>query len=581
MNPRTVRRRAVPKTDGLPRDIHPVLRRVYAARRVLAAEELDYGIHRLHPPERLDGMDAAAALLRRHLDDGRILVVGDFDADGATSTVLALWALRAMGAREVDYLVPNRFEFGYGLSPEIVKLAAERQPSLIVTVDNGISSHAGVRLARSFGIEVLITDHHLPGDTLPDAHAIVNPNLPGSGFPSPHLAGVGVIFYVLLGLRALLRREGWFTRGGREEPNLAEGLDLVALGTVADLVPLDRNNRLLVHQGLQRMRAGRLRPGLEALVRVAGRDRAGLTAADLAFAIAPRLNAAGRLDDMAHGIEALLCEDTGRAWDLALVLDGMNRARRDIEAKMQAEAETVVRNQHLAVPENLPPALCLHDRRWHQGIVGLVASRIKDRVHRPVIVFADAGGGMLKGSARSVAGVHVRDAIERVAASDPELVPRFGGHAMAAGLSIPATGLRRFTAGFQAAVAEMADADAFDGVLHTDGELEPKHLSLEVAELIREGGPWGKGFPEPVFDGLFQVLERRVLRERHLKLLLQQPGMASPIEGIAFNAAEEWLAEGADRLRLVYRLDVNDFRGLRRPQLVIEHLEPAAGEPPA
>ncbi|MDX1442462.1 MAG: single-stranded-DNA-specific exonuclease RecJ [Gammaproteobacteria bacterium] len=563
-----IRRRDIPDLD-LPADIHPLLRRLYAARQVKDAAELDYALQQLIPPTALANIDAAATLLERHLDQ-RILIVGDFDADGATSSALGILGLKALGATHVDYLVPDRFTYGYGLTPEIVGLARERQPDLIITVDNGISSIAGVAAAKAAGIRVLVTDHHLAGAELPDADVIVNPNQPGCDFPSKSLAGVGVMFYVLLALRAQLRENGM-----DDAPNLASLLDLVALGTVADVVPLDANNRRLVHHGLLRIRGNACRPGIRALLEVAGRTQASVTATDLGFAVGPRLNAAGRLEDMSIGIECLLADDYSRALALARQLDELNRARRDIEAGMQEEALRAIDDIHLDGNE-LPLALCLHDTHWHQGVVGLVASRIKERYHRPVIAFApEEGGETLKGSARSVPGVHMRDVLDAVATRHPGLVTKFGGHAMAAGLSLPAARLGDFEQALNDEIARWVDADALRGVLQSDGELEPDWLSLDAAELLRDGGPWGQGFPEPQFDGEFEIVTRRIVGEKHLKLRLRVPGDGRQLDAIAFNEDGAELPPGEGRVRAVYRLDVNEFRGMRSAQLVIEHIEAA------
>ena len=555
---------------------HPVLRRVFAGRRIHSERELDTGLDGLHRPDELLGIDAAAKLLAEALQQQqRILVVGDFDADGATSSALMVAALRAFGAVSVDYLVPNRFEYGYGLTPEIVAVAAQRSPQLIVTVDNGISSHEGVAAANALGIPVLVTDHHLPGETLPEAAAIVNPNQPGDGFPSKALAGVGVAFYVMMALRAHLETLGWFAANGIDRPNLAGFLDLVALGTVADLVPLDRNNRILVQQGLQRIRAGRCRPGIRALLEVAGRNPARAVAADFGFAAGPRLNAAGRLDDMSHGIECLLCDDPGRARQLAQQLDALNRERRDIEADMKQQALQAVAELHLR-EDRLPTGLCLYDDSWHQGVIGILASRIKDRYHRPVIAFARAGDNALKGSARSIPGLHIRDTLDAIAARHPQLLHKFGGHAMAAGLSLAENDLPAFTAAFQQELDARLDRDALQGVLESDGELGEEDFDLAFSELLRNAGPWGQGFPEPLFDGLFKVLGYRVVGDKHLKLTLQPAGSRRSVDAIAFNQAAQAPSSG-QRLRIAYRLDSNEFRGMLGVQLVVEHMQPQAG----
>ncbi len=572
---RLILRRAPAAVNGLPASLHPVLARVYGARRVAGAHELDHSLERLLPPDTLTGLSPAVALLTEALTRGRrILIVADFDADGATSCALAVRALAWMGAADVRYLVPNRFEYGYGLTPEIVALAARQQPELIITVDNGISSVAGVRAAREHGITVLITDHHLPGAELPAAAAIVNPNQPGDAFPSKHLAGVGVIFYLMLALRAHLRADGWFAERNIAEPNLARLLDLVALGTVADLVALDHNNRILVAQGLDRIRRGRCGAGILALLRVAGRDPGRITAADLGFLVAPRVNAAGRLADMSLGIACLLTDDAATADGLARELDTLNRERRAIEADMQQQAVAAVNALRLE-SDALPRGLCLFDASWHQGVIGLVASRLKDRVHRPVIAFAPASDTELKGSARSVPGLHIRDLLDRIAARHPEILSKFGGHAMAAGLTLARRHLEAFAHAFDEEVGYCLSEDDLRGRVVTDGELAPADLSLELAGLLRDAGPWGQGFPEPLFDGCFEVLSRRVVDERHLKLTLRPTSQARSLDAIAFQAAPNGAVPDWTRIRAAYRLDVNDYQGLRALQLVIEYFEPA------
>lgn len=557
---------------------HPLLRRIYAARAVQSPSELARGLDRLLPANLLGGVDRAVAVLAEAVTEGRrILVVGDFDADGATSCAVAVRALRALGATHVDYLVPNRFEYGYGLTPEIVAVAAERRPDVLVTVDNGISSLAGVEAARARGMQVVVTDHHLAGDALPKADAIVNPNQPGDRFPSKNLAGVGVIFYVMLALRTRLREEGWFTQRSIAEPNMARFLDLVALGTVADVVPLDANNRILVDQGIRRIRARRCCPGVLALLEAAGRAPQRLTAADLGFAVGPRLNAAGRLEDMSLGIECLLTDDPQAARAMAVRLDELNRDRRRIEQEMRAQAEGAIAALALEEQgEGLPPALCLFDPGWHQGVIGIVASRIKEQWHRPVIAFAPAGDGELKGSARSIPGLHIRDALDAVAARRPDLVSRFGGHAMAAGLSLAQGRLEAFREAFVEHVSGLLTPEDLTGVIWSDGVLEESHLDLATAELLRDGGPWGQGFPEPVFDGHFDVLDSRIVGERHRKLQLRPCGGSRRLDAIAFHSVDpERPAELPSRVRAAYRLDINEFRGLCSAQLVVEHLEPA------
>jgi len=557
--------------DRLSSDLPDVLRRVYAARAIASPEDLDYSLNKLMPPDRLSGLDQAVALLADSVEaNGRIVVVGDFDADGATSCVLCVRALRGMGAEQVDYLVPNRFEFGYGLTPEIVAVAARKRPDLIITVDNGISSLAGVAAAREHGIRVLITDHHLPGAVLPPAHAIVNPCLNGEGFPGRHLAGVGVAFYVMLALRSGLRARGWFSRRGIAEPNLGQLLDLVALGTVADVVPLDRNNRLLVQQGLQRIRAGRCLPGIRALLEVGGRVPARAVSSDLGFVVGPRLNAAGRLEDMSLGIECLLADTGAAARAMAARLDTLNRDRKDIESDMQSQALATIESL-LPDTREVPAGFCLFDPGWHQGVIGILAARIKDRFHRPVIAFARSGQGELKGSARSIRGLHIRDALDAIAARHPQLLNRFGGHAMAAGLTLAEEQLPAFEAAFQAELARMLSGEDLEDVIYTDGALAEEELSLATAKHLREAGPWGQGFPAPQFQGEFAVLEQRMVGERHLKMVLKPAGGSRRLDAIAFNSAPRPVTGGP--VRLVYRLDVNEYRGVENVQLVVEYME--------
>ncbi|WP_372522278.1 single-stranded-DNA-specific exonuclease RecJ [Sulfuricaulis sp.] len=570
-----ISRRPPGESGNLPDDLHPVLRRIYLARHVTSAQELEQSLDRLIPPTQLKGIDQATALLADALQrQRRILIVADFDADGATSCALALRALRAMGARDVRYLVPNRFEYGYGLTPEIVALAAQQSPELIITVDNGISSLEGVAEARRRGIDVLVTDHHLPGATLPMATMIVNPNQPDDHFPSKNLAGVGVIFYVTLALRARLRESGWFAQQNIPEPNLARLLDLVALGTVADVVPLDYNNRILVAQGLKRINQGNPCAGIAALLRVAGRSPQRVTAMDLGYVVGPRLNAAGRLTDMSLGIECLLTDDCAAAQDMAGKLDALNRERRTIEASMQEQAFAAIASLHLDMA-TLPRGLCLFDESWHQGVIGLVASRIKEHTHRPVIAFAPANDSEIKGSARSVPGLHIRDALDAVAARHPQLLSRFGGHAMAAGLTLLRAHLEAFREAFDEEVSRHLSDSDLQGRIISDGELTGEELTLPVAELLRAAGPWGQGFPEPVFDGCFDVVSQRVVGEKHLKLTLRAPHHTKTLEAIAFNRVREGQAVTYSRIRTAYKLDVNEYQGYRSLQLIIEHLEHA------
>jgi single-stranded-DNA-specific exonuclease len=554
---------------------HPVLERVYAARGVHSPAELDTSLERLLPVRTLEGVEAAAELLERHRT-GRVLVIGDFDADGATSSALLLRALNAFGFAAVDFLVPNRFEFGYGLTPEIVTLALARAPTLIVTVDNGISSHAGVAAARERGIDVLITDHHLPGTQQPDANVIVNPNLAGSRFGSRALAGVGVAFYVMAALQHRL------AASGLKVPSVAQWLDLVALGTVADVVPLDANNRVLIAQGTRRIRAGCCVPGLKALLEVAGRPAASLTAVDLAYGAAPRLNAAGRLDDMSIGIQCLITDDAVSARQLAARLDALNEERRSIEARMQQEALAAVRRLTQAGPQALERSgVCLFDESWHQGVVGLVASRVKDRVRRPVIAFAAADAATLRGSARSLEGLHIRDMLESIATQHPDLLSRFGGHAMAAGLTLERAKLDVFARAFDAEAARRVRGAPPADTVETDGELALDELALTTAQALREGGPWGQSFPEPSFDGVFSIRDARVVSERHLKMWVEPPRSGRAFDAIAFNHIEPnaEFRPPAGEAQLVYRLDVNEYQGERRLQLLVDHVLPAPGKP--
>ena len=570
-----------------------MLRRVYSQRGVTGIEEIKAGLADLAPPDSLKGLDEALALLVEALrGQWKVLLVGDYDADGAASCAVALDALHAFGFDNLDFIVPNRFDYGYGLTPAIVEIAAARSPDLLITVDNGISSIDGVAAAKSAGLRVIITDHHLPGEQLPAADAIVNPNQPGCDFPAKNSAGVGVIFYVMLGLRGRLRELGWFGAGRLPEPNMAELLDLVAVGTVADVVSFDRNNRILVGEGLRRIRAGRARPGIRALLRAARRNPANAVTADLAFGVAPRLNAAGRLTDMSTGIECLLAEDGESAERLAGELDALNRDRKEIQAQMDAQAEAMVAKlaaeaaalRHLDEMDqqapaqaadwvesagNLPAGVCFYQPGWHQGVIGIVASRIKDRLHRPAIVFADSQGE-LKGSGRSIRGFHLLDALDAVAARHPGLITAFGGHAMAAGLSLAADNFERFREAFALEAARQLDPEQLESNVLSDGPLEPQWFSLEVAQMLRNAGPWGKDFPEPVFDGEFLLRDRRVLQEKHLRMELS-PKEAPNINvgAIAFNV-EQWPAPEAEEISLAYRLDINEFRGERNLQLVVE-----------
>lgn len=573
----TLQRRTPNPSISFPDDIPPLLRRVYSQRNIADASELSLGLSRLLLPDQLKGIEQAVEILRQAIEkDARILIVSDFDADGATSCALGLLALRKMGASNLDYIVPNRFDYGYGLTPEIVELAKSKSPDLIITVDNGISSVAGVSTAQQAGMQVIITDHHLAPEELPAADAIVNPNQPGCTFPSKSIAGVGVIFYVMLALRSALRTIDWFTQKQIEEPNMAELLDLVALGTVADVVPLDYNNRILVNEGLKRIRAGQCRPGITALLNLAKRKQQQLTSIDLGFGLGPRLNAAGRLDDMSTGIECLLTEEAGTAHQLAMQLDAMNHDRRQIESEMQEQALSALAELSLD-QTNLPAGLSLFDSRWHQGVVGILASRIKDKFNRPVIAFAEANdesGNELKGSARSIKGFHIRDALDSIASKNPGLISKFGGHAMAAGLSLDKKDLPAFTAAFEAEAGNNLSDTQLQAIVESDGSVTAEELTLECAEHLRFAGPWGQEFPEPVFDDEFIVRSMRRVGENHLKMVLCPKSDDSKIvDAIAFNVSpDNWPQEDCQHVHLSYRLDVNEYRGNRNVQLLVDHI---------
>lgn len=567
-----ITRRASNGPGQWPASLPPLLQRIYAARGALDESQARPRLAQLHAPELLSGMDAAVALLADAIaNDRHIVVVGDFDCDGATACAVAVRGLVMLGARHVSPAVPNRVTHGYGLSPSLVSELAELKPELLVTVDHGIACHAGIAQARALGWQVLVTDHHLPGPALPPAHAIVNPNLAGDGFPSKSLAGVGVMFYVLLALRRWLRANG---RLPAPEPDLSTLLDLVAVGTVADLVPLDANNRALVSAGLRRLRAGQGCAGLRALIEVCGRRAETLSASDIGFAIAPRLNAAGRLEDMALGIACLLCDEDTPAREMAGVLHGINAERRGVQQQMTDAAELAL-SKVAALDGEVPLAVCLFDADWHPGVVGLVASKMKDRVHRPVIAFAPAepGSTALRGSARSIPGFHIRDALAAVDARHPGLMQKFGGHAMAAGLSMDLAQLPAFEEAFRSYAADALDRAMLQAELLSDGELLPQEFDRFHAEALRDGGPWGQGFAEPLFDGRFDVVDWRAVGERHLKLVLRCPQRAQPLNAIHFNGLK---AEAPPaHVHIAYRLAPDDYRGGDAIQLIVEHCEPA------
>lgn len=568
-----IRRRSIAEHQ-LPADLSPLIQRLYASRGVIKPEQLNLTAGALLKPG-FKGMAEAVKVLEQGLAEQRnIVIVGDFDCDGATSSALMVHGLRAMGARHVQYLVPNRFDYGYGLSPKVVDEVAAMGGELLITVDNGISSISGVAAANARGMQVIVTDHHLPGNELPDAAAIVNPNQHGCDFPSKNLAGVGVAFYLLLALRAALTEHGWFSRLGITPPNMGEYLDLVALGTVADVVALDENNRVLVHQGLQRMRAARVRPGIQALLDISQRNQSRLVASDLGFALGPRLNAVGRLDDMSMGVACLLSENLDEARKLAAMMDDLNRERKAIEASMQHEALATLTKVNISDGE-LPNGLVLHQNDWHQGVVGLVASRIKERYYRPVIAFAEAGDDELKGSGRSIPGVHLRDLLEEVDRQHPGIIDKFGGHAMAAGLSLTKSALAPFKQAFEATVADWVSPELLTGEIVSDGELSTAELSLPIAEQVRTAGPWGQSFPEPLFDGEFRVVQQRLVGEKHLKLVLSADEGRTLIDAIAFNIdLSVWPNAAINKVQLVYKLDINEWRGKQSLQLIVDKIAP-------
>ncbi len=569
-----IKKRELNTQINWPETLHPLLQRIYSGRKIQSIDELDLSLSKLLPPDDLKNIHHAVELLTESLNKQHsILVVGDFDADGATSSALLIRVLRRFGFARVDYLVPNRFAYGYGLTTGIVKEALENKPDLIITVDNGISSLDGVALAKANGVKVLVTDHHLPGEKLPDADVIVNPNQPEDGFSSKSLAGVGVVFYLLVALRRQLREINWFEQEGIQEPNLADYLDIVALGTVADVVPLDRNNRILVNEGLKRIRAGCCVPGIAALLQVANKNPESLVASDLGFAIGPRLNAAGRLDDMSLGIECLLA-DGSEAYDYASQLDSLNRERREIETGMKAEAMQYL--ETLDVESDSLFGLALYDESWHQGVIGILASRVKDRVHRPVIIFAPGDEGEIKGSARSIPGIHIRDVLEIISAQNPGLIIKFGGHAMAAGLTILEKDFEDFSRLLNDCVQQVANDEILENVLHSDGEVSEEYLNLAIVEMLNQAGPWGQAFPEPMFTGHFRLLNQRILKERHLKVELAPVDSTQNVvlDGIVFNLFDETNPprEIQTLVELVYKLSINEFRGHKNIQILIEHI---------
>jgi len=575
-------RRAKVDDNHLPNSLHPLIKQIYASRGIESATELELNVSKLCAIGSLKGINQGCQVLHQALLDNKsIAIIGDFDADGATSTALMMEALRLFGSDNYQFIVPNRFLYGYGLTPEIVEIAAEKGAELLITVDNGISCVAGVTKAKSLGLGVIVTDHHLPGATLPDADAIINPNQVGCDFPSKALAGVGVAFYFMMAMRKYLREKSWFVDRRIDEPNIAQLLDLVALGTVADVVSLDNNNRILVEQGLKRIRAGVTRPGIQALLEIAGKDQKKIVASDFGFALGPRINAAGRLDDMSYGINCLLAKDLASARVMAADLDDLNKSRREIEQGMQQEAEQVLKSLNFS-DDNLPHAISLFQRDWHQGVIGIVAGRLKEKFHRPSIVFAGTSDDTsldntdksteIKGSARSIPGLHIRDLLEHIDTQHPNIIIKFGGHAMAAGLSIIEEDFVKFQQLFNQYAQQWLTSDDLKGTLSSDGELPTKEMTLGFAQLLRDAGPWGQNFLEPLFDDKFTLVQQRIVGQKHLKLVVEKAGQV--FDAIAFNVdLSRWPDHKAQQVHLAYRLDINEFRGKQTVQFMVEYLE--------
>ncbi|WP_025819292.1 single-stranded-DNA-specific exonuclease RecJ [Shewanella marina] len=571
---RQINRRPHVDDSHLPAHYLPRIRQILASRG-LVEQDCELALAGLLKPNTMKGLDQAARIVADAIEQQlSILIVGDFDADGATSTTICLRTLKMLGALHVDYLIPNRFDFGYGLSPQLVEVARQKGAQLLITVDNGISSIDGVAAAKAYGMQVVVTDHHLPGDELPQADAIVNPNQVDCQFASKSIAGVGVAFYLMSVLRVELRQRDWYQRQGIAEPNLGQLLDIVALGTVADVVSLDNNNRILVQAGLQRVRAGRCCPGITALLEVAKRTPSRTVASDFGFAVGPRLNAAGRLVDMALGVETLLCDDMMQARRMAAELDGLNAERRELEADMQQEALRSL--EHLEFDKaTLPHGIAIYQPDWHQGVIGILASRIKDKYYRPVIAFAQSDDNEIKGSARSIKGLHMRDALELINSRHPGMIIKFGGHAMAAGLTLKAGEFEQFAEAFNQVVAELIAPELLTGELLSDGELTPDELSIEMAQAIRDAGPWGQNFEEPLFDGYFKIVQQRIVGEKHLKLILETECSRVMIDAIAFNCdLKVWPDATIQHARVVYKLDVNEYRGNQTVQMLVEQIEP-------